>query len=603
MKKKLGAVLIENKFISQLTLEEALEKQKECKKRLGDLLLELGHINEEVLAQALSLQHSFPLVPLSNRVPEPRVLSLIPRNIALKYLCFPLSVDNKRLILSMADPLNHHSIEDITFLTGCEVIPVVSTKSEILTSISKFYGIEEKVTEVSEEEQKMLNPVIRMEKLILDDAVGEGASDIHIEPRVNFLGVRYRVDGLLKEVMQVPSWMQSALISRIKVGAKMDIGERRLPQDGKMTTTIKSRDVDLRISTLPTHLGEKVVIRILDKSRKLLLLDDLGLSSRGYIDLQSFVKRRDGIILVVGPTGSGKTTTLYALVNELKGEALNIVTIEDPIEYEFEGVNQVQIHEKAGLTFASVLRSVLRQDPDVIMVGEIRDKETADIAFRAAMTGHLVLSTVHTYDTAATITRLIDLGVEPYLIGSSLIGVVAQRLVRLNCPYCKEPYNPQSETLYSLNVPDTYEGAFYRGRGCEQCNEKGYKGRIGIFEVMKIDKIMKELISTKEKEHTIRETLINNGISSLRQEAINKAMEGTITLEEALRATYNESMMEYRLCPSCKKRIEESFSACPYCGNTLRIECPSCNRKLQIDWVYCPFCKGKVSPSSKRLKR
>lgn len=600
MKKKLGTVLIENRFISHEILKEVLEKQKKYKKRLGDLLIELGYITEDILAQALSLQHSFPLVPLSNTLPEPRALSLIPRSIALKYLCFPLSVDGKKLILSMADPLNYHSIEDITFLTGCDVIPVVSKKSEILTSINRFYGIEEEMAEISEKEQKMLNPVIRMEKLILEDAIVQGASDIHIEPRQNFLSVRYRVDGLLEEVMQVPSWMQSALISRIKVDAKMDIAERRLPQDGKMTEKIKGRDVDLRISTLPTHLGEKIAIRILDKSRKLLLLDDLGLSPREYIDFQSFIKRRDGIILLVGPTGSGKTTTLYALINEiLKGEALNIVTIEDPIEYEFKGVNQVQIHEKAGLTFASFLRSVLRQDPNVIMVGEIRDKETADIAFKAAMTGHLVLSTVHTYDTAATITRLIDLGVEPYLIGSSLIGVVAQRLVRLNCPYCKEPYNPESETLQSLNIPETYKGGFYRGRGCEQCNEKGYKGRTGIFEIMKVDKTMKELISAKEKEHTIRKTLLNNGISSLKEKAINKAMEGTITIEEALRTTYNESMVGYRLCSSCKKRVEEDFSTCPYCGNTLQVECPSCKRRLQTDWVYCPFCRERIYQDEK----
>ena len=439
----------------------------------------------------------------------------------------------------------------------------------------------------------------------MKSAIKAGASDVHVEPMEKGVLIRHRLDGLLKEVMDLPKWVHEGLVARLKIMAGMDIAEKRLPQDGRVrVTTEDGREVDFRASTLRTLHGEKMVLRVLDQNRGVPPLEELGFSATALNDLRQFLRFQHGMILVVGPTGSGKTTTLCSALMSVQSERTNVITIEDPIEYQMPGINQTQVNDKIKLTFANALRSILRQDPDVILVGEVRDQETARIAMQAAQTGHLVLTTLHTDDSPSVVTRLSDIGVEPYVIASATIGIVAQRLVRRLCPTCRRQYTPPSDVLRALSITegDASNIQFYRPVGCDQCHQTGYRGRIGIYEVMKITDKLRRLITQKASEDAIREAAQSSGMLSLGDDALAKVKAGVTTAEELLRVV--TEVREIRtLCPSCNGPVAVDFVACPSCGHRLNGACAGCGRGLQPGWTFCPYCaKGTEERPDRRLR-
>ncbi|MFB0532738.1 MAG: ATPase, T2SS/T4P/T4SS family, partial [Desulfatiglandales bacterium] len=420
----------------------------------------------------------------------------------------------------------------------------------------------------------------------------------HIEAQENQVRVRNRIDGVLQDSIKLPKWTQPVIVSRIKVLAGLNIAERRLPQDGRIRVKAKNMSVDLRVSTLPTYYGEKAVVRILNKQVAFLSLSQLGFSDRNMTILKNFIHRPQGMVLITGPTGSGKTSTLYACMQDIKSEEVNIISVEDPVEYELVGMNQVQINEKVGLTFPFLLRSILRQDPNVIMVGEIRDEETAEIAVQAAMTGHLVLSTLHTNDAPTAVTRLIDIGIPPYLIAASVVGVIAQRLVRTICPDCKEEYLPAPDLLTRVNLDqDDLPFKFYRGAGCKNCSGTGFKGRISLEEVMVMGPKIRELIQSSGTADTLREAAMAMGMTTLGMSGMKKIEMGITTIEEVLKAVHEKEELT-TVCPHCGKNVSLDFLDCPYCEKPLIPTCSSCNRIAQPDWVVCPYCRNNLKPES-----
>ncbi|MFC1819881.1 ATPase, T2SS/T4P/T4SS family, partial [Thermodesulfobacteriota bacterium] len=426
-------------------------------------------------------------------------------------------------------------------------------------------------------------------------AIKRGASDVHVEAQENQVRVRNRIDGVLQDSIKLPKWTQPIIISRIKVLGSMDISERRLPQDGRIKVRSKNISVDLRVSTLPTYYGEKAVIRILNKEEAFLSIDELGFSENNLKPMKNFLKQPQGMILFTGPTGSGKTSSLYGCMREIRSEEVNIITVEDPVEYELAGINQVQINEKVGLTFPYILRSILRQDPNVIMIGEIRDMETAEISLQASLTGHLVLSTLHTNDAPSAVSRLIDIGMPPYLIASSILGIVAQRLVRKICLDCKEEYIPDPELLsrLSLNKEDLPFN-FYRGAGCSSCNQLGYKGRTVIEETLIMGHKMRELIQSSASIDMLREAAMATGMTTLGVSGLNKIEQGITTLDEVLKAVQQKEELT-SICPSCGRGVSLDFRDCPYCKKPLVPSCGSCGRIAQIEWVVCPYCRNDLS--------
>ena len=474
-RKKIGELLIETGLLRVEQLTEALKVQRETGRRLGDILVDMKFITEEELALALALQLKIEYIDLSAYNIEIKILETIPKEIATKFTCVGIGLNNNILEVAMADPLDLNMIKDLQFITGYNIKPTISTASQILDILQKHYNPEKSLSEVANEfdndeimeflpdegieeeehgaEEFKDSPFVKMVDLIIKNAIKRGASDVHIEAQESHVRVRNRIDGVLQDSMpKLPKWTQPIIISRIKVLCGMDISEKRLPQDGRIKVRSKTMSVDLRVSTLPTYYGEKAVIRILNKEDTFLRINELGLNPRSFATIKNFISQPQGMILFTGPTGSGKTSSLYACMREIRSEEVNIITVEDPVEYELPGINQVQINEKVGLTFPYILRSILRQDPNVIMIGEIRDMETAEIALQASLTGHLVLSTLHTNDAPAAVTRLIDIGMPPYLISSSILGIVAQRLVRKICPYCKEEYIPDPGLLSRLSL-------------------------------------------------------------------------------------------------------------------------------------------------------
>jgi type IV pilus assembly protein PilB len=436
-------------------------------------------------------------------------------------------------------------------------------------------------------------PAVRLQKELLAEAVDRGASDIHLEPLPKAVQVRFRVDGLLVPGPVLPKSLQESLVSLFKINCNLNISEKRNPQDGSFHRVVQGKPLDLRVSCLPTLWGEKVVIRLLGDSRGSLRPDQLGVPPRSLQLLTAMVERSQGMILVVGPTGSGKSTTLYSLLRSIHRPGINIVTIEDPVEYLLAGINQIQVNEKIGLTFAAVLRSVLRQDPDVIMVGEIRDEETAQIAFRAAMTGHLVLSTLHTNDTVSTITRLADLGLPPYLISSSLLGILAQRLVRRNCPHCLSSYQPDSELLERVHLSGSTAQAFYRGRGCPECGGQGVSGREGVFELLALTPVLREALLSRTSENDLRYLSTQEELEPLLATALQKAQNGLISLEELLRVVPYE--VGARCCTHCLFPLEHFYLYCPQCARPLVQQCRGCGKRLQKNWRVCPYCGGEAA--------
>ncbi len=567
MATKLGQLLINNHLITDEQLEKALELQEKDGGRLGSILVKLGFLTEEKLVAFLSQQFGVPAISLSDYQIDPAITKFIPVDVAQKYSILPVARVGATITIAMVDPSNVFAIDDVKFMTGYNVDPVVATESAIRTAITEHYGktdtlqtamdslnmgdeelldlIQDEGDEVDISELKQAveeAPVVKLVNIILSEAINKGASDIHLEPYEKSFRVRYRVDGVLYDIMKPPPKLRAALSSRIKIMSQLDIAERRLPQDGRIKLKIRGREVDLRVSTLPTLFGEKIVMRILDKSSLVLDLTKLGFEKEALGDFAEAIEAPYGMVLVTGPTGSGKTTTLYSALSTINTVAVNIMTAEDPVEYNLMGINQVQIREEIGLTFASSLRSFLRQDPDIVMVGEIRDFETAEIAVKAALTGHLVLSTLHTNDAPSTVSRLLNMGIEPFLVSASVVLILAQRLCRKICQKCKEEDNISQAALINVGFSEdeTKVVKCFKGKGCVNCNDTGYKGRIALYEVMPVKEELKELILEGASAGEIKKTSIGLGMNTLRASGLTKIKEGVTTIEEILRVTFGD---------------------------------------------------------------
>mgnify|MGYP001627171107 FL=1 len=558
-KKKIGELLLEAGIITRQQLEEALQIQKKTGKKIGEILVEKGYVTEDEILEVLEFQLGIPHVKLDQYVIDPEVVNLVSESIARRHTLIPIQLKDDKLVVAMADPLNIFAIEDVAIFSGKNVQPVIAKASEIKRQIEKFYGKQEALKAIEElkkegaaqrrvqttrmqisSEDDAEGPVVKLVNSIFEQAITSRASDIHIEPFENEIRVRFRIDGILYDILQLEIETLPSLVARIKVIGNMDIAEKRVPQDGRTTFLFADKVYDMRISSLPTVYGEKIVIRIADKGAFIKSKTELGFTEDDLEKYNRIISAPHGIILVCGPTGSGKTTTLYTILNELNTGAKNIITVEDPVESTIYGINQVEVNPKAGLTFAAALRSILRQDPDIIMIGEIRDKETADMAVRAAITGHLVLSTIHTNDAPSAVTRLVDMGIENFLISSSLVGVISQRLIRKICPYCKEEYTPTEAELRALDIEENHNVKLYRGRGCALCNNKGYYGRSGIYEIMIVTNQLKRLIVKKDvSSDEIKQLAIKEGMKTLREACKERVLNGTTTVEEFLRVTFS----------------------------------------------------------------
>ncbi len=556
----LGRILLQMGVITEEQLERALEIHERTREKLGRILVSMGAITEQDLAKAIGIQWNYPYVSLASAEVDPEVVRMVPHHLCMRHKVLPYARNGSKLLVAIVDPLNLLALDDVRLITGLDVEPRITTEEELLQALQKYHQLGalleqtahvEVGPEVPTEEEVSLDrlrqmvdeaPVVKLVNLILDQAIREGASDVHIEPHRHGIHVRYRIDGILHDILSPPKNLKAALVSRIKIMANLDIAERRRPQDGRIHLRVDGREIDLRVSTLPTLFGEKVVMRILDQSSALIQLGQLGMASGVQETWERLASKPYGMLLITGPTGSGKTTTLYATLTKINTLEKNIVTIEDPVEYQLPRINQVQVNPKVGLTFATALRSILRQDPDIIMVGEIRDQETAELAVQAALTGHLVFSTLHTNDAASAFTRLLDMGIEPYLVASSVIGVMAQRLARKICPRCKEPYQAPREALRRLSEDleeVDKEVVLFRGAGCEACRQTGYKGRIGIFELLVVTDRIRSLVLARAPATEIREAARSEGMRTMREDGLEKVLEGLSTVEEVLRVVYS----------------------------------------------------------------
>ncbi|MBI4484428.1 MAG: Flp pilus assembly complex ATPase component TadA [Acidobacteria bacterium] len=650
MRKKIGECLIQAGLITEDDLNVALAEHKRTGERVGVVLVRMNLATEKQIAKALAFQLGFPYINLAENPPDGSAVVLIPKEVASKRVCVAVRLEKNLLTVAMSDPLLFSLVQDLEFQTGYRIKQVVATRGDIVDAIQSGYpdkqlmrlnqggaeiavghsphartrggapgeaaGNETALARRTEEEvfepvaglkeRSEAAPIIDLVDLVVRSAIKSKASDIHVEPMEKGVLIRHRLDGLLKEVMDLPKWVHEGLIARLKIMAGMDIAEKRLPQDGRLRSSAEDgTEVDFRVSTLRTLFGEKVVMRVLDHRKGVPALEEIGMSAVALEEVRNFLKHQHGMILVVGPTGSGKTTTLSSALKAVQSEKTNIITIEDPVEYQIPGVNQTQINEKIKLTFASALRSILRQDPDVILLGEIRDAETAKIAMQAAQTGHLVLSTLHTDNAPSVVTRLMDIGTEPYVIASALVGVIAQRLVRRLCVNCRRQYTPPPDTLRALNIADADAATipFYKSVGCDQCNHTGYRGRIGIYEVMHIGDKLRRLISTRAPEDQLRDAALASGMISLGEDGLAKVKSGITTPEELLRVV--TEVRELRtLCSGCGSAVGVDFLACPQCGKRLSAGCPHCGRALQPGWNFCPYCARSTEEKkpSRRLK-
>jgi len=563
MAKKLGDVLLDGGLITPDQLQRAVSEQKQGGGMLAPTLVKLGFMAESELLDFLSKQYGVPAVDPGKLDVDQEVIDLIPSNIVQKYKIVPISLDGQTLTIAMVDPSNLFAVDDIRFLTRKNIRVTVATETAIKQAMDRFYdagtGVDEALSEFTDEAVDLIEsgedldigelesaaeqaPVVKLVNLVLVDAIRKGASDIHLEPYEKSLRVRYRIDGVLYEIMRPPLKLKNAIVSRLKIMSRLDIAERRLPQDGRIKLKTKGKEMDFRVSVLPTLFGEKVVLRLLDKSSLQLDMTKLGFEERQLKDFQEAIHRPFGMVLVTGPTGSGKTTTLYSALCELNKTTDNISTAEDPVEYNLPGINQVQIHEAIGLTFATALRAFLRQDPDIIMVGEIRDFETAEIGIKAALTGHMVLSTLHTNDAPSTVSRLLNMGVEPFLVASAVNLMLAQRLARRVCNDCKQEIKVPKETLLDLGVSEEEVGsiASYKGAGCSTCNQTGYKGRIALYEVMPLYDEIKELVLVGASTAELKREAMRLGAITLRQAGINKLKQGITTVEEVVRCSVKD---------------------------------------------------------------
>jgi type IV pilus assembly protein PilB len=549
--KRLGEMLIAAGVIDEVQLNDALEVQKATGGQLGRVLVELGYASQAAILAILAEQIGIPFVDLAQKHPDPTAIAVVPRDLATRYTLMPIGFDDRgRLIVAMADPQNVLALDDLRIITGYDCVPAIATRDDILSTIEDAYGAASRLAErdlvsddlAGESDLSTMaqvtddTPIVKLVNFIITKAVSDRASDIHVEPQEHDLRVRYRIDGVLHEMMRSPKSAQAAVISRFKIMADMDIAENRKPQDGHTSITVGHHALDLRVSTLPTVYGERVVLRILRKDSILLRLTDLGFLPQSLQRFEDSFRKPYGAVLVTGPTGSGKSTTLYAAVNVLNEIHRHILTVEDPVEYRLAGINQIQTNLRAGLTFARALRSFLRCSPDVILVGEIRDAETATIAIESALTGHLVLSTLHTNDSSSAVTRLVEMGVEPFLVSSSVACVLAQRLARRLCPDCKQEYEPPKQLLLDAGYdPDKLPKTVWRAVGCRKCGGTGYRGRLGLHEVLLMTEEISHLCVTGATSDDIKRMAVQQGMLTLRKDGLEKARKGDTSVEEVAR--------------------------------------------------------------------
>ncbi|MFH1710433.1 MAG: type IV-A pilus assembly ATPase PilB [bacterium] len=557
-RKSLGESLVEQKIISEEQLKSAIKESEKGNEPLRKTLVKLGLVSEEDIVTFFEEQLGIPRVDLRNYLIDAKLIALIPENIAKKHTLIPLFKTGDTLTIATADPLNVIALDEVKLKTKSNIEPAVATESEVRNAINQYYGISDSIENVIKsidmktltieegseelEPEKLRSiaeeaPIIKLVNLIILQAIRDKASDIHVEPEEDGLQIRFRVDGILHEQATIPKQMQAAVLSRIKIMSEMNIATKRIPQDGRFRLNIEGGKIDLRVSSMPTIFGENIVMRLLDTTSILIGMEKLGFDENNFEQFKSLIVKPYGIILVTGPTGSGKTTTLYSALNSINTPDKNIITVEDPVEYQLRMIRQSQINLKAGFTFATGLRSILRQDPDVIMVGEIRDLETAEISVQAALTGHLVFSTLHTNDAPGSLTRLIDMGVEPFLISSSVIGIIAQRLVRTICTSCKQSYTPSSEVVKNLGVELPKNPKFYKGTGCKACKNTGFKGRIGIFEMLLMNDKVRNLLLAKTPSSQIKHMAQEDGMKTLREDGVAKALAGVTTIDEVVRVT------------------------------------------------------------------
>ncbi|MBT0770400.1 Flp pilus assembly complex ATPase component TadA [Kineosporia sp. J2-2] len=614
-RRRLGDVLVESGLLTAEQLELALNDQRRPdapRRRLGQVVSDLGLATERDVAEALAKLLGLQIVDLSRTMPAPDVVRLLPRAVAERTRVLVLDRTSKGLLVAAADPTNVLALDDVKLYTrSADITVMVATDSQIRDQLARAWSLGADSSAVSmaeesvEEDEADLTllgatddeaPIVKLVNRIFGDAVRLRASDIHVEVQREVLRVRYRIDGLLRDVMNAPRRIATSVISRIKIMSGLDISERRIPQDGRTRIVVEGMAIDCRISTLPSLHGEKVVIRLLTRGDEVPSLSQLGFEPDQLANFEASLAVPQGLVLITGPTGSGKTNTLYSAIAQISDPEKNIVTLEDPVEVQLPGITQVGANAKIGMTFAAGLRSILRQDPDIILVGEVRDEETAELALTASITGHLVLTTLHTNSAVAALTRLVDMGVEPFLVASSLTCAIAQRLVRTPCQSCAAPYLPSQDTLTVLGLlPSDLAGATpLMGTGCPECGGTGYKGRTAVYEVLVVDNTMRQVLMKDASEAAISAAARAAGMSTLRASGLRKARAGKTTYEEVIRVTQSDAEAAHA-CPQCGRHVGEDMIACPYCGTNLdRGHCQNCGRSVEADWRLCPYCRNAL---------